>query len=128
MKDITWFKPDGYEMSDEEWHHAYARSLGMNLAGRAVGERDHFGRLVEDDDFLLLLNAHHEEVPVTLPGSVAKGPWLVVIDTSQPPLSMHGLWQPGQSCPVRARSFALQTPENSVHEHPFDTTPPPPSE
>ena len=128
VKDITWFKPDGNEMSDEEWHHAYARSLGMYLAGRAVGERDQFGRPVEDDDFLLLLNAHHEEVPFTLPGSVAKGPWHVVIDTSQPPLSMHGLWQPGQSCPVRARSLVLLTPENSVHEHPVDTTPPPPSE
>src|SRR3569833_4195648 len=68
VKAITWFKPDGNEMSDEEWPHAYARSLGMYLAGRAVGARDQFGRPVEDDDILLLLNDHHEEVPFTLPG------------------------------------------------------------
>src|SRR3569832_2989947 len=87
-------------MSDEEWHHAYARSLGMYLAGRAVGERDQIGRPVEDDDYLLLLNAHHEKVPFTLPGSVAKGPWHVVIDNSQPPMSMHGHWQQGKSSHV----------------------------
>ena len=72
-KDIHWFKPDGNEMSDEEWAHDFARCLGVYLSGEAMDERDHRGRPIRDDNFLLLFNSHHEAIQFCLPdaGSTA---------------------------------------------------------
>ena len=52
----------------------------MRLAGDAIDEPDAQGRRIEDDTFLLLLNAHHEPVSFEIPSS--GGPWERVIDTS----------------------------------------------
>ena len=68
VKDVTWLAPGGKEMTDEEWNQSFARCLGVFLHGGGLTERDERGRPVQDDDLLLLLNAHHDEVPFTLPG------------------------------------------------------------
>ena len=54
-------------MTDEEWSQSFARCLGVFLSGRGLAERDEHGRPVEDDDLLLLLNAHHERIEFKLP-------------------------------------------------------------
>src|SRR6185436_2983454 len=40
IKDIAWFRPDGHEMTDEDWNTGYARSLAVRLAGDAIEEMD----------------------------------------------------------------------------------------
>ena len=45
-KDIAWLKPDGTEMSDEEWNNDFARCLGVFLGGEALQEVDERGRPV----------------------------------------------------------------------------------
>ncbi len=60
--DIGWFKPDGTEMSDEDWDTGYARSIGMYLNGDAINGKDMRGRPVVDDSFLLLFNAHDDTI------------------------------------------------------------------
>ena len=62
MKDISWLNPDGTEMSDEDWNKSFARALGVLISGRGLTERNELGRPVEDDDVLLLLNAHDETI------------------------------------------------------------------
>ena len=57
--DIVWLNPDGREMTDAEWNQPFAHALGAHLPAAGV-ERDRAGRPVEDDDLLLLLNAHHD--------------------------------------------------------------------
>ena len=84
LKDITWLRPDGQEMEDEEWNHAFARSLGVFLGGEMLGEYDRRGRAVRDDNFLLLLNAHHEPVTFTLI-TPPSGGWSLVFDTHEEP-------------------------------------------
>jgi glycogen operon protein len=67
VKDIVWLRPDGAEMSDEEWDQHFARSLGVYIAGEGLTEVDGRGRVVHDDNFLLLFNAHHETITFQLP-------------------------------------------------------------
>ena len=81
-RDIAWLKPDGTEMTQQEWEQDFARCLGVYLGGEALDEPDARGRLVRDDNFLMLFNAHHDEIPFTLPadGDCA---WKVLIDTAR---------------------------------------------
>src|SRR5256886_2284442 len=62
VKDLAWFRPDGKEMTDEDWANPEMRSFGLRLAGDAIEEVDGRGNRVADDTLLILLNAHHETV------------------------------------------------------------------
>jgi len=81
VKDLSWFRPDGKEMTDEDWHKGYVRCLGLRLAGDAMEQTDSKGRPLLDDTFLLLLNAHHEPLPFTLPAHRRGVRWQPVLDT-----------------------------------------------
>jgi len=102
VPDAAWLTPDGSEMTDEEWDTAFARSLGLWLLAstdETVGE--------PDDDFLLLFNAHHEEIPFTLPGP-PEIRWTVLLDTSHEGDSEpDGFFKPGDEYPLEARSLAV---------------------
>ncbi|MFO1312913.1 MAG: glycogen debranching protein GlgX [Burkholderiales bacterium] len=105
-KDIVWLHPEGREMSDDEWSHGHARCLGAHLSGRGLGERDEHGVPVEDDDLMLLFNAHDEAIPFRLGG--AGDPWHVRLDTSStdgaPPFPVCDA---DSAYPLQARSLAL---------------------
>ena len=81
VKDIYWLDPSGREMTDEAWNAPFVRSLGVLMVGDAVDEVDEQGRQVKGDTVLILLNAHHDEVPFTLPKVDAGKWWLRVVDT-----------------------------------------------
>ena len=113
VKDVVWLNPNATEMSDHEWSQQFARCLGVFLYGRGLTERDERGRLVEDDDLLLLINAHHDPIPFTLPGASAVR-WEALIDTAYPagvPTSRGNLnpgpMNPGEVYPLQGRSLAL---------------------
>jgi isoamylase len=78
-KDVAWLKPDGHEMTTEEWEKEFARSLGMWLNGEQLPETDERGRTLHDASYLVLFNAHHEEVAFTLPQGFA---WRTEVDTA----------------------------------------------
>jgi len=108
VKDILWLRPDGSEMTDEEWNQEHARTLGMFLSGSAVDEMDERGQLLTDENFLLLMNAHHEEVPFTLPSAASGMLWVTVLDTHcatgggpDRPFEAAGTY------PLQARSMAV---------------------
>ena len=108
VKDIVWLKPDGTEMSDQEWAHDFARSLGVYLSGEALGETDARGQPVTDQDFLLLFNAHHGEVPFTLPGVSGAVRWFALLDTAHADgLASNGTLEAGAAYPLQGRSLAL---------------------
>ena len=85
-KDIVWLRPDGQEMSDEEWGLGWVRCLGMILNGETLGEVDESGEPIEDDTFLILLNCHHEPIQFFVPKPPAMEKWEIVIDTNDPGL------------------------------------------
>jgi isoamylase len=106
-KDIAWLKPDGTEMSGQEWNNDFARSLGVFLAGDRLGETDARGCEVTDDDFLLLFNAHDGPIAFTLPTYDAWG-WLVLFDTARDEgLSPEGTYRGDNGYPVEGRSLVL---------------------
>jgi glycogen operon protein len=84
VKDLTWFRPDGKEMTDEDWGNAFARCLGLRLAGDGIDEVDDRGNRIIDDTLLILLNAHHEPLPFVLPAHRARIRWELVFDTQEP--------------------------------------------
>ena len=103
VRDIIWLHPAGVEISDEEWDHHFARCFGLYLVGEALEEQDERGQWAKDDDFLLLLNSHHEAITFTLPW---KGNCELVLDTALPE-GGNGQ-QPGdQSYLLQGRSLAL---------------------
>jgi len=80
-RNISWLNPSAAPMTEEEWRQPFARCVGVLLSGRALPERDARGHPVEDDDLLLLLNAHHDAVEFVLPGG-GQGRWDAIVDTS----------------------------------------------
>jgi glycogen operon protein len=82
IQDIRWLRPDGDEMTDEEWNKDSAQCLGVFYAGEGLEDVDERGKKVTDQNFLLLLNAHHEEIPFTIPAPASGKEWIVLIDTA----------------------------------------------
>ena len=81
LTDIGWFRPDGTEMSDEDWRAAFARALAVFLNGNGIQSRDERGQPVRDDSFLFLFNAHHENVEFVLPTALGADGWIQILDT-----------------------------------------------
>ena len=108
VKDIVWLKPDGAEMTVEEWNNASARCLGVYFSGEALTETDNRGREVTDANFLVLFNAHHEPVPFRLPGYAGIAKWLALLDTAYADgLAADGTFEQGTEYALQGRSLAL---------------------
>jgi glycogen operon protein len=71
-------------MTRRNWQDRDARALGVFLNGREIGRQTPEGERVEDDSFLLLLNAHHEPVVFTLPPRRFGARWAVELATAKP--------------------------------------------
>jgi isoamylase len=84
LSDIGWFRPDGGKMTDEDWRTGFAKSLGVFLNGDALPDPDTRGRRVVDDSFMLLFNAHHEDVTFVLPDKAWGRRWVTDLDTTNP--------------------------------------------
>jgi len=82
--DILWLRPDGKEMSQEEWHAGWVRCVGMLLNGRTLDDVNAVGEPIYDDTFLILCNPHHETIRFSLPSLRAGKIWELYIDTRQP--------------------------------------------
>ena len=80
-QDILWLRPDGHEMTQDEWHAGWVRSFGMWLNGRTLDEVNGIGEPIYDDSFLLLFNPHHEPVRFVLPRPKPGTAWEVCFDT-----------------------------------------------
>ncbi len=108
IKDIVWLRPDGGEMTDEEWNQDFARCLGVALSGAAIDEVNERGQRVHDENFLLLMNAHFEEIPFVLPAPPLGAGWIALIDTScQISGDANRFFFGSASYPLQARSLTL---------------------
>jgi isoamylase len=88
-KDLVWLRPDGQEMTDEEWGLGWVRCLGMMLNGETIGEVDESGEPMKDDTFLIMLNCHHEPIQFFVPKPPEAEKWEIVIDTNDPALAAN---------------------------------------
>lgn len=111
VRDLVWLTPAGREMTAGDWQNGYARAMAVYLNGAAITEPGPRGERIADDSFLLLINAHHEDMTFTLPGAEFGGPWLTELDTNDelprdaPFPDEH--WTPGSLVAVTSRSLQV---------------------
>ncbi|GBQ15008.1 glycogen debranching enzyme [Komagataeibacter rhaeticus] len=106
IKELTWTRPDGAEMTPPDWEGA--QCVGLVLDGRAqpTGIR----RRGADATLLMVFNARPETVALTLP-SVSDQHWRLLVDTSMeedtsiPAGTRH--FRPGATYSMVDRSFLL---------------------
>jgi len=108
VEDLAWFRPDGKEMTEENWGDPLARCIGLRLAGDAIAEVDARGERITDDTLLILLNAHHEPVPFILPAHRRGVRWEVLLDTrTRDGLRKHRSLRGGEAYDLEGRCLAI---------------------
>jgi glycogen operon protein len=105
-KDVAWLAPDGREMTDQAWNADFVRSLGMLLSGVGIEEVDERGEPIVGDTLLILLNAHSDKVPFTLPDLEPDQHWQRVFDTVHATTSERN-YRAGGRYPLQGRSVAV---------------------
>ncbi len=108
IKDIGWFRPDGTEMSGEDWNVGFAKSLGVYLNGRGIPDLDPSGRRIVDDTFYVIFNAHYEPMDFVIPDLDWGRSWEQMLDTAKGSIEEHGSrCAAGTATRVEARSTVI---------------------
>ena len=102
-KDLAWLRPDGGEMTDEDWSDGENHVVGMSLNGRATDEVDERGRPIFGQTVLMLLNGGVRSRGFQLPRFEEPGVWRMLINTAQPGQRVVR----GDAVNLVAHSFAL---------------------
>ncbi len=103
IKDITWLRQDGGEMTDEQWHAPWLKCLGVRLDGH-LDEVDAIGVPIVDDVLLLLINASEYDLEFLVPDPT----WTLVLDTARPDIPDGKVtYAVDIPYPLKARSLAL---------------------
>lgn len=100
-RDITWLSMEGSEMNEEDWAVDYAKTVGMHF----TDERG------EDGPFLILMNAHFEDLPFKLPPDEYGRQWQRLFDTDANPEDYARHFHANEVYPLKARSFVLMKQE-----------------
>ena len=105
VKDLTWFLPDGTEMTDEEWQAPGVKTLAVQFAGDAIDDRGPRGERIVDDTLLVIFNADDRPVAFTLPNHESARRWETVFDTVHRTFTAaHGEHDGGSAYRVAERS------------------------
>ena len=108
LPDVWWFRPDGRRMTRRDWQQEEAHVLGVFLNGDEIADHTSHGDPVYDDSFLLLFNAHYEEVPFTLPVRRFGAAWTHELCTADPAIaSGSGRFPARGQVTVTARSLKV---------------------
>lgn len=84
-KDLSWIRPDGRELTDEDWADQANHIIGMLLHGRATDEVDERGRPIFGKTILMLFNGGNRSRPFALPRvGDGSGAWSMLVNTAQP--------------------------------------------
>ncbi|HVH24297.1 MAG TPA: glycogen debranching enzyme, partial [Pseudonocardia sp.] len=82
LPDVAWFTPAGQQMTEQDWDSGFGKCVVAFLNGDGITEADSRGARVTDDSFLVCLNAHYENIDLTLPGPAFGTEWAIVVDTA----------------------------------------------
>ncbi|HDR17098.1 MAG TPA: glycogen debranching enzyme GlgX [Desulfobacteraceae bacterium] len=107
VKDVIWIRPDGGEMTQEDWVPE-ASCLAIRLSGEAgLVHLSETGEQEPDDTFLILINSGHEDVHFVLPNG-DHGAWEALVDTTtEDGTPESGMSAPGAEVNVGARSVQV---------------------
>ncbi len=107
VNDLAWFRPDGEQMSDEDWGAGFAKSLGVFLNGDEIPGVDAAGRRILDQSFYLIFNAHWEPVEFVLPAERWGQSWTRVLDTRNGDAPAEDDWQRAAGTKINVESRTL---------------------
>jgi isoamylase len=106
LRDITWLRPDGYEMTPEEWEKGWVRCIGLQLNGQTLDDVNGVGEAIRDETFLILLNPHTEPIKFFMPRNGGTA-WQVCLDSAEPERIENPVVAPGEPYELIDRSTVL---------------------
>jgi isoamylase len=83
LKDVTWLRADGKEMTQGDWTNPSTLTLGMLIHGDATDEVDERARPVKGDTLLLVVSNSPDGVDFRLPRIEQRGVWAELVDTGR---------------------------------------------
>jgi glycogen operon protein len=81
LPDVWWMRPDGRRMTRRDWDNTESRAIGVFLNGEELRAETKDGEGVRDESFLLLFNAHFEDITFRLPARRFGAHWEVALTT-----------------------------------------------
>jgi len=105
-QDVVWLRPDGGEMTPEEWNAGWVRCIGLQLNGRTLDDVNGVGEPIRDETFLFLLNPHHEPIQFYMPPQQGTA-WELLVDSAHPGGDGKTVIAAAQPYELIARSAAL---------------------
>jgi isoamylase len=83
LPDVWWFRPDGRKMTRRDWNDG-RHALGMFLNGQEIQSPGPYGEEIEDDSFVVLFNADHEDHSFMLLRRRFGAQWALELSTADP--------------------------------------------
>ena len=109
-KDIAWFAADGSPMEEEHWKEYFAKTLTVFFNGEGIDALGYKGEKIVDDSFLVLFNAHYENLTFTIPAKIDVHQFTKVLDTDKNLLNDNGCdcrFKGGDTIEVASRSVIV---------------------
>ncbi|MCL2448584.1 MAG: glycogen debranching protein GlgX [Polyangiaceae bacterium] len=108
FKDITWLRPDGVEMTPEDWTEPEEAALAFRLDGSAFSAAHEDGEAVADASFVVLMNGERAVTPFLLSATAPGEVWRVVVDTRERP-RVGEVYRPGERVDLDAGALLVLT-------------------
>jgi glycogen operon protein len=104
LPDVWWMRPDGRRMTRRDWDNSESRAIGVFLNGDELQAETTHGEELRDDSFLVLFNAHFEDISFRLPARRFGTRWAVELATGW---CRGDRLAPGGDVVVQSRSVAV---------------------
>jgi glycogen operon protein len=104
LPDVWWMRPDGRRMTRRDWDNSESRAIGVFLNGDELNTQTETGEEVRDETFLMLFNAHFEDISFRLPARRFGTSWDLILATGRCDCDRY---VPGADVHVEARSLAV---------------------
>jgi isoamylase len=94
-------------MTEQDWKCEDAPALAVFLNGREIPDQRPDGQDLHGHSFLLLINAHHQPLPFTLPTPSRGVGWVTEISTADPTSQNETPRSAGDSLDLESRSILI---------------------
>jgi glycogen operon protein len=105
LPDVVWLRPDGEDMTEDDWQREDAHSLGVFLNGREIPTHDRNGNQIRGASFLIFFNAHYEPIDFCITPRLGET-WKLELATGDES-ALADTFAPGSTIGVEGRSVLV---------------------